>query len=315
MRTFNENENIEILNEAVMERHLLAFIKQLSKDGLTLKDVFGKVPDFNIAEMDASRVKVYDYVDDKLMKDIKKKIKALGYIFFGILDDKVTIVLIYNRDIIFVPFRKQGGDSTYTVQRENPLYYNVYASDSKTVVLDKKVDALSKCDEIWEFKMNNKDFGLYGQRVDRREAQEDVWDNSPEFYAKWIEKNRKKYIAELAKIHASKTIDIAKLTKRLSDLSSKITDLLADLSKNMNKYAQDCTYNNICQQLPQSLARIFNKMSLLVDYQRDLTLNKEYTNPEYTKNNLEKTYDIIMGELDVLEQNYNKAVARKNEIS
>lgn len=315
MRTFNENENIEILNEAVMERHLLAFIKQLSKDGLSLKDVFGKVPDFNIAEMDGSRVKVYDYVDDKLMKDIKKKIKALGYIFFGILDDKVTIVLINNRDVVFVPFRKQGNDSTYSVQRENPLYYNVYSRESKTDILDKKVDALSKCDEIWEFKMNNKDFGLYGQRIDRHKAQEDVWDNSPEFYAKWIDKNRKKYIAELAKIHASKTIDIAKLTKRLSDLSAKITDLLADLSKNMNKYAQDFTFNNTCVELPQSLARIFNKMSLLVDYQRDLTLNKEYTNPEYTKNNLEKTYDIIMGELDVLEQNYNKAVARKNEIS
>lgn len=315
MRTFNENENIEILNEAVMERHLLAFIKQLSKDGLSLKDVFGKVPDFNIAEMDGSRVKVYDYVDDKLMKDIKKKIKALGYIFFGILNDKVTIVLINNRDVVFVPFRKQGNDSTYSVQRENPLYYNVYSRESKTDILDKKVDALSKCDEIWEFKMNNKDFGLYGQRIDRHKAQEDVWDNSPEFYAKWIDKNRKKYIAELAKIHASKTIDIAKLTKRLSDLSAKITDLLADLSKNMNKYAQDFTFNNTCVELPQSLARIFNKMSLLVDYQRDLTLNKEYTNPEYTKNNLEKTYDIIMGELDVLEQNYNKAVARKNEIS
>lgn len=315
MRTFNENENIEILNEVVMERHLLAFIKQLSKDGLTLKDVFGKVPDFNIAEMDGSRVKVYDYVDDKVMKDIKKKIKTLGYIFFGILNDKVTVVLINNRDVIFVPFRKRGNDSVYTVQRENPLYYNVYASDSKTVVLDKKVDALSKCDEIWELKMNNKDFGLYGQRIDRHKAQEDVWDNSPEFYAKWIEKNRKKYIAELAKIHASKTIDIAKLTKRLTDLSSKITDLLADLSKNMNKYASDFTYNNTCAELPQSLARVYNKMSLLVDYQRDLTLNNEYANPEYTKNNLEKTYDIIMGELDVLEQNYNKAVARKNEIS
>ena len=102
------NKKTEILNEAVQERHILKFIKQLSSMGYNLTDVFGESPNFKISDMDGTRVKEYNYVDQSVLNDVKKKIKNGGYMFWGILDDKVTIISLNSYYLIFVPVEKKN---------------------------------------------------------------------------------------------------------------------------------------------------------------------------------------------------------------
>lgn len=272
MKTISEyiNAHKEILNEAVQERHILKFIKQLSSIGYKLTDVFGYTPNFKISDMDGTRVKEYNYVDQSVLNDVKKKIKNGGYMFWGILDDKVTIISTDSYYLTFVPVEKKNpGDSLEQTKRKNPLYYNDYGRQSESARLSAKIDAFSKCDAIWEFKLNESDNSLYKLRIERQKSQEDVWDNSPEFYAKWLAKNKQRYVAALTSLKISK-YDISKVTKRLSTISNDICNILLDLNTNMNIYADDFSYNYRCQNLTKMIQDAFGKINALIEIQKDI---------------------------------------------
>lgn len=264
------NKKTEIMNEAVQERHILKFIKQLSSMGYNLTDVFGDSPNFKISDMDGTRVKEYNYVDQSVLNDVKKKIKNGGYMFWGILDDKVTIISLDSYYLIFVPVEKKNPeDSLDRMKRKNPLYYYEYGRQSESARLSAKIDAFSKCDAIWEFKLNESDKNLYNLRNDRKKSQEDVWDNSPEFYAKWLEKNKQRYIAALASLKISK-YDMSKVTKRLSSISNDICNILLDLNTNMNIYADNFPYTYGCQKLTLLIQDAFKKINDLIEIQKDI---------------------------------------------
>ena len=264
------NKKTEIMNEAVQERHILKFIKQLSSMGYKLTDIFSYSPNFKISDMDGTRVKEYNYVDQSVLNDVKKKIKNGGYMFWGILDDKVTIISTDSYYPIFVPVEKKNpGDSLDRMKRKNPLYYYEYGRQSESARLSAKIDAFSKCDAIWEFKLNESDKNLYNLRNDRIKSQEDVWDNSPEFYAKWLEKNKQRYIAALASLKISK-YDMSKVTKRLSSISNDICNILLDLNMNMNIYADNFSYTYSCQKLTLLIQDAFKKINDLMEIQKDI---------------------------------------------
>ena len=264
------NKKTEIMNEAVQERHILKFIKQLSSMGYKLTDVFSYSPNFKISDMDGTRVKEYNYVDQSVLNDVKKKIKNGGYMFWGILDDKGTIISTDSYYPIFVPVeKKNSGDSLDRMKRKNPLYYYEYGRQSESARLSAKIDAFSKCDAIWEFKLNESDKNLYNLRNDRKKSQEDVWDNSPEFYAKWLENNKQRYIAALASLKISK-YDMSKVTKRLSSISNDICNILLDLNTNMNIYADNFSYTYGCQKLTLLIQDAFKKINDLMEIQKDI---------------------------------------------
>ena len=264
------NKKTEIMNEAVQERHILKFIKQLSSMGYNLTDIFSYSPNFKISDMDGTRVKEYNYVDQSVLNDVKKKIKNGGYMFWGILDDKVTIISTDSYYPIFVPVEKKNpGDSLDRMKRKNPLYYYKYGRQSESARLSDKINAFSKCDAIWEFKLNESDKNLYDLRMDRKKSQEDVWDNSPEFYAKWLEKNKQRYIVALASLKISK-YDMSKVTKRLSSISNDICNILLDLNMNMNIYADNFSYTYGCQKLTLLIQDAFKKINDLMEIQKDI---------------------------------------------
>mgnify|MGYP006962936740 CR=1 FL=1 len=312
----NVETNKEFLNEAVQERHVLALIKQLSSFGFSIKDIFGRTPDFKISDMDGSRVKEYNYIDNKVLNDVKKKLRSGGYMFWGILDDKIAIVLINSYGVYFVPTEKPASKNRSDWEYKNPVYFNIYANKSETSKLDVKINAISECDEIWEFRLNSNDIQLHKLRFDRQNSKKDVWDNSPEFYAKWLEKNRKKYIAALAIVRSSKTIDVAKITKRISVVSSEICSLLSDLSANMSIYAYDFLYNCDCNQLSTSMGKIFNKVALITDAQKELTRSAElnYTDPQRIKERLETYANAVNKELDDIEKKLVETKQKREDI-
>lgn len=310
------NKKTEILNEAVQERHILKFIKQLSSMGYNLTDIFSYSPNFKISDMDGTRVKEYNYVDQSVLNDVKKKIKNGGYMFWGILDDKVTIISTDSYYPIFVPVEKKNpGDSLDRMKRKNPLYYYEYGRQSNASRIADEIDAFSKCDAIWEFKLNDSDKNLYNLRNDRKKSQEDVWDNSPEFYAEWLEKNKQRYIAALASLKISK-YDMSKVTKRLSSISNDICNILLDLNTNMNIYADNFSYTYGCQKLTLLIQDAFKKINALIEIQKDINseTGRRYYNIEKKSVEFDKKLVILLELLEKTEKAIKEVEDLKKDI-
>ena len=239
MRTLKEEikiENeLEMIIESVVEKHLQKLIDQLKRYGYSVKELF-KIAPVAWDKIDASRVTVYrDPSDKSEIKEYTSCVKDDNYIVFGILNDQVG-VMFYKGNITYLPTDdKHKGKmlNSWDIRSGSPFWRK---DNSQRSIKTKAEDMLSIADEVWVINIKGK---LNTQELKRSRvvAQQGVWDNTPEFYAKWLENNIQKYKKKIAVIRAQKNDDFVPLSEKVMQLMDLISKEMIEMHKN-SEYGQ-----------------------------------------------------------------------------
>lgn len=258
MRTLKEEiriENeLEMITESVVEKHLQKLIDQLKRYGYSAKELF-KIAPVAWDKIDASRVTVYrDPSDKSEIKEYTNCVKDDNYVVFGILNDQAG-VMFYKGNITYLPTDPRHKYKTLNSwdMRSGSEFWR--KDNSQRSIKTKAEDMLSIADEVWV--INTKD------KLDTKElkrsrvvSQQGVWDNTPEFYADWIKKNIQKYKKKIEVIRAQKSDDFVPLSEKVMQVMELISKEMIDMHKNSEHghwgYNSDLRYalsriNNKCQ--------------------------------------------------------------------
>lgn len=274
MRTLKEEirmENeLEMLTESVVEKHLQKLIDQLKRYGYPAKDLF-KIAPVAWDKIDASRVTVYrDPSDKSEIKEYTDCVKDENYAVFGILNDQVG-VMFYKGNITYLPTdNKHRGKmlSSWDMRSGSEFWRK---DNSQRSIKTKAEDMLSIADEVWVIDIKGK---LNTQELKRSRvvAQQGVWENTPEFYAEWLKKNIQKYKKKIEVIRAQKNDDFVPLSEKVMQIMELISKEMIDMHKN-SEYGQ-WGYNS---DLRYALSRInsrcqyaFNQLDDILRAKRDL---------------------------------------------
>ena len=214
MRTLKEEiriENeLEMITESVIEKHLQKLIEQLKRYGYPAKELF-KIAPVAWDKIDASRVTVYrDPSDKSEIKEYTDCVKDENYVVFGILNDQVG-VMFYKGNITYLP------------------------TDAKH-----KGKMLSSWDmrsgsEFW--RRDNRQRSIKTKAEDMLSIADEVWVNTPEFYAEWLKKNIQKYKQKIEVIRAQKNDDFVPLSEKVMQIMDLISKEMIDMHKN-SEYGQ-----------------------------------------------------------------------------
>lgn len=239
MRTIKEEirieQELEMLTESVIEKHLQKLIDQLKKYGYSAKELF-KIAPIAWDKIDASRVTVYrDPSDKSEIKEYTNCVKDDNYVVFGVLNDKVG-VMFYKGVITYLPTddRHKGKMLNSWDMRNGSEFWRKdnYQRSIKT----KAADMLGIADEVWVINAQGK-LSTTKLQNDRKASQDGVWDNTPEFYAKWLKKNIEKYKKKIEVIRAQKSDDFVPLSEKVMQVIDMISKEMIDMHKN-SEYGQ-----------------------------------------------------------------------------
>lgn len=267
MRTLKEEiriENeLEMIIESVVEKHLQKLIDQLKRYGYSVKELFRIAP---VAwdKIDASRVTVYrDPSDKSEIKEYTSCVKDDNYIVFGVLNDQVG-VMFYKGNITYLPTdakHKGKALNSWDIRSGSEFWRN---DNSQRSIKTKAEDMLSIADEVWVINIKGK---LNTQELKRSRvvAQQGVWDNTPEFYAKWLENNIQKYKKKIAVIRAQKNDDFVPLSEKVMKAMELISKEMVDMHKN-SEYGQ-WGYNS---DLRYALSRINSRCQYAFNHLDDI---------------------------------------------
>lgn len=256
MRTIKEEiriENeLEMLTESVIEKHLQKLIDQLKKYGCPAKELF-KIAPVAWDKIDASRVTVYrDPSDKSEIKEYTNCVKDDNCIVFGILNDQVG-VMFYKGNIIYLPTdaKHKGKMLSSWDMRSGSEFWR--KDNSQRSIKTKAEDMLSIADEVWVINTKGK-LNTQELKRSRTVSQQGVWDNTPEFYAKWLKNNISKYKKKIEVIRAQKNDDFVPLSEKVMQTMELISKEMIDMHKNSEN--GQWGYNS---NLRYSLSRINNK--------------------------------------------------------
>ena len=256
MRTLKEEiriENeLEIIIESVVEKHLQKLINQLKRYGYSVKELF-KIAPVAWDKIDASRVTVYrDPSDKSEIKEYTSCVKDDNYIVFGVLNDQVG-VMFYKGYVTYLPTNdKHKGKAlnSWDIRSGSEFWRN---DNGQRSIKTKAEDMLSVADEVWVINTKGK-LNTHELKRSRVVAQQGVWDNTPEFYAKWLENNIQKYKKKIAVIRAQKNDDFVPLSEKVMKVIELASKEMLDMHKN-SEYGQ-WGYNS---NLRYALSRINSK--------------------------------------------------------
>ena len=274
MRTLKEEiriENeLEMLTESVVEKHLQKLIDQLKRYGYPAKELF-KIAPVAWDKIDASRVTVYrDPSDKSEIKEYTDCVKDENYAVFGILNDQVG-VMFYKGNITYLPTdnKHRGKMLNSWDMRSGSEFWR--KDNSQRSIKTKAEDMLSIADEVWVINIKGK-LDTHELKRSRVVSQQGVWDNTPEFYADWLKKNIQRYKKKIEVIRAQKNDDFVPLSEKVMQTMELISKEMIDMHKN-SEYGQ-WGYNS---DLRYALSRInsrcqyaFNQLDDILRAKHDL---------------------------------------------
>ena len=234
MRTLKEEiriENeLEMIIESVVEKHLQKLINQLKRYGYPAKELF-KIAPVAWDKIDASRVTVYrDQSDKSEIKEYTDCVKDENCIVFGILNDQVG-VMFYKGNITYLPTddRHKGKMLNAWDMRSGSEFWK--KDNRQRSIKTKAEDMLSIADEVWVIDTKGK-LKTKELKRSRVESQQGVWDNTPEFYAEWLRKNIQKYKKKIEVIRAQKNDDFVSLSEKVMQTLELISKEMIEMHKN-----------------------------------------------------------------------------------
>ena len=234
MRTLKEEirmENeLEMIIESVVEKHLQKLINQLKRYGYPAKELF-KIAPVAWDKIDASRVTVYrDPSDKSEIKEYTNCVKDENCIVFGILDDQAG-VMFYKGNITYLPTddRHKGKMlNSWDMISGSEFWRRDHRQRS---IKSKAEEMLSIADEVWVIDTKGK-LKTKELKRSRIESQQGVWDNTPEFYAEWLRKNIQKYKKKIEVIRAQKNDDFVPLSEKVMKIMELISKEMIEMHKN-----------------------------------------------------------------------------------
>lgn len=284
MRTIKEKirieQELEMLIESVVEKHLQKLIDQLKKYGYSAKDLF-KIAPIAWDKIDASRVTVYrDPSDKSEIKEYTNCVKDEDYIVFGIINNQVG-VMFYGNNITYLPTDdKHKGKSLNSWEiRSGSEFWR--KDNLQRSIKTKATDMLSIADEVWVINAHGK-LSTRKLEYNRKASQEGIWDNTPEFYAKWLRNNINRYKKKIEVIRAQKNDDFVPLSEKVMKTIDMISKEMIDMHKNSEHgqwgYIGDLRYalsriNSRCQYAFNQLDDILRAKHELEEAKRNI---KEY---------------------------------------
>jgi hypothetical protein len=258
MRTLKEEiriENeLEMLTESVVEKHIQKLIDQLKRYGISPKELF-KIAPVAWDKIDASRVTVYrDPSDKSEIKEYSDCAKDENCAVFGILNGQVG-VMFYNGNITYLPtdVKHKGKMLNSWDIRSGSEYWR--RDNRQRSIKTKAEDMLKISDEVWVINIKGK-LDTHELKRSRVVAQQGVWDNTPEFYADWLKKNIQRYKKKIEVIRAQKNDDFVPLSEKVMQTMELISKEMIDMHKNSEHgqwgYNSDLRYalsriNSRCQ--------------------------------------------------------------------
>lgn len=287
MQTIKESlqVNSDILLESVIDKHIQILINQLVKLHVKPKDLFDKLK-MNAADIDPSRIRVYEDIDKDAMKAIEKAMDENDKYIFAI--KKEMVCFIYNSKpsfrnddyYIWIPTREGHEFGSWSTATENPLWN--YRENSKSI--SRKVKIFEHCDEVWVV-----DYSSSLRREDtqrkRTNTKWGAWENTPEFYAKVLKDNLERYKTQGALMRMNKGSEFENVMKDVNVFIGQVTAQLLEMNKNMAKGQWGFEYqlNKSMQEINRLAQRILNNVGYVLDSQRDYEENKdyEYGNSDY----------------------------------
>lgn len=274
MRTIKEEikieQELEMLTESVVEKHLQKLIDQLKKYGYSAKDLF-KIAPVAWDKIDTSRVTVYrDPSDKSEIKEYTNCVKDGDYIVLGIKDEQFG-VMFYKGNITYLPTddKHKGKMLNSWDMRSGSEFWR--KDNSQRSIKTKAEDMLSIADEVIVIDAKGK-LNTSKMQYNRKASQDGVWDNTPEFYAKWLKNNISKYKKKIEVIRAQKNDDFVPLSEKVMQTMELISKEMIDMHKN-SEYGQ-WGYNS---DLRYALSRInsrcqyaFNQLDDILRAKHDL---------------------------------------------
>ena len=281
-----ENEYIfeDILLESVFERHMQMIINQFKKYDLepskSIKEFF-KILGIS-ADIDASKIEVYDYIDNDAKKDIDSALKDDDKIVIGLMQNPATkeiqVAGLYmakyenNRSISewqFLPTKTGHKFGYWECINQNPL--SRYKENSKK----NRIKTFEHCCEVWV--ISRKGIDVANLQKERSNSRYGMWENTPEFYAKVAKSNIDRYKQQLTKMRIEKNSEFENVVKEADDLVQKMYTVFMDMSKNMEKgkWGRNINLSNLAMNLNDKCSYILRYMQNLMRQQKDWTEAKE----------------------------------------
>lgn len=331
MRTLKEEiriENeLELITESVVEKHIQKLIDQLKRYGQPTKILFNAVP---VAwdKIDASRVTVYrDPSDKSEIKEYSEYAKDEDYVVFGIIDDQVGVMFFKGKSIMYLPTddRHKGKFlDSWEMRSSSPFWKK---DNNQKSIKTKAADMLSLADEVWVIDIKGK-LGTAKLKFERAASKAGSWDNTPEFYAGWLNKNIQRYKKKIEVIRAQKNDDFVPLSEKVLQVIEMISKEMIDMHKNSEPgqwgYNSDLRYelgriNSKCQYAFSQLSDIIRAKHDLEDAKKSAKDFGEHSSAyENYISTYSKTYNFeinrLKDRLKEIEEAYEEYKQEKEKI-
>jgi len=293
----------QMICESTFEKHIGEFMKQLKDKGYNLSSILrGLRVAFD--KIDASRVKVYKYVDNDVMRDVKEAFESKSSLIFGLVNGIIGIIYTPTHyRPYYISTEKLDNIKEFTWldwdnRRKNPFY--------KSEVTNEKTcwKQFTAADEIWIINVK----GVLNTRSltdERKQSMAGVWTNTPEFYAAWLKRNLEKYKALATQMRANKGDEFANVMDKIEEWIEKIMKVLRDYHKNIDKW-NDHSIGYLVRQLNDNARWLLGELNSVIEYRRrmseykdNLASSKQYA--EYYEREIKE----IKKKFGEIEENYN----------
>jgi hypothetical protein len=290
--------------ESTFEKHIGEFIKQLKDKGYNISSVLRSL---HVAfdKIDASRVKVYKYVDDDVMRDVKKAFESKNSLIFGLVNDVIGIFYTPTTSKpCYISTEKLDnannfGWVSWDNRRKNPFYQAEEKSEKQSW------KQFVVADEIWIINVK----GILNTRSlsdARARSQVGVWTNTPEFYVAWLKRNLTKYKALAAQMRAHKGDEFENVMNKTEEWIEKIMNVLRDFHKNIETW-NDYNVGYLVRTLNDNARWLLGELNYIIEYRRRM---EEYKDNLPSAKSYAESYDKEIKEVkekfSEIEKNYDE---------
>lgn len=300
----------QMLTEALFEKHMQRIINQFIECGANPKDLFSILP-IAFDKLDASHIKVYRDTKDKECE--KAIIKALEdqNIVFGIKNGLVCVAIhnVYSKNwrTYYLPTKQGDIFGTWSCMTHNPINLSQRSHSARKFASD-----LRDADEVWI--VNTSKLGTTHIQNDRSKAQTGVWKNTPEFYAKVLENNLKRYKDKIAKMRSNDDKPFEEISKQIEEALEKSMKLLIDTHKNCGpgQYGSNYQIKSAIMTANSEAQRLVSKLGDVVDEKRDYEAAKSHEeawrDSGYAAKNYQRAIQYAKQQLEDFNIRYNRAI-------
>lgn len=283
MRSIKEEIEFEkffsgMVLESVFERHIKKLIEQFNKyDKEPSKHIreFFKLCGIAFDTIDASKIAIYDRLDKEAERDIKDCYEDNNKIVIGCMkhpntgeDMVVGAYIAKNRNNrnanswCFFPTKEGDMFGHWDCISHNPL--KNYQENSRS----KFAQTFKKCSEIWI--IDTRGINVAELQKARTNAKYGVWENTPEFYAKFAKKNIERYKQLAAKMKMEKGSDFEQLLKESDELVQLLYETMMDLHRHMaiGDYGQSDRVAYAAQEFNSNVSYVLQRMNEVLRQQK-----------------------------------------------